>query len=444
MARSNKRREAPRRAEENEVKLEELVTIERLVPGGDGFARLADGRALFVSGALPGDQIQLESVESRGGYARATSFSLLSPSAERAPAPCPVAHECGGCDLMALNEESQGRYKLEILRQALRRTGGFSELPRELSLEQRERLGYRNRVRMRLRDGRLGFYARGSHRFVEIADCVVCSPELNAAIARVRALLSEHATTLSVFEELELRVFVGVKPTLCWWLAPKRRGLPPEVRALLQSLRAEFIVAVRRGQKLILGDERVQEVTLPNAVTLRLGPFDFSQVHWQINQAIIEQLLTGAERRGVKTFVDAYCGSGNFTLPLLKAGLKGHGVELNQDAIARAKQAAASQGLDPAAFVAMDAAVGLQRLFPSERSELLVLDPPRSGARQLIEALNESPPRWIFMCSCDPVTFARDLRMLVDRGYSLSEIAAYDMFPQTHHLEATAWLELAP
>jgi 23S rRNA (uracil1939-C5)-methyltransferase len=142
--------------------------------------------------------------------------------------------------------------------------------------------------------------------------------------------------------------------------------------------------------------------------------------------------------------MDLYCGSGNFSLPLMAAGLRGVGVESSQHSVSAATQAAREQELQ-GRFVTDDAGRYVSRAFGESRSvELIILDPPRSGVKQALAAMAQVASRHICMVSCDPVTFARDLRALSDAGFSVELLEAYDMFPQTHHVESLAWLTRVP
>ncbi len=166
----------------------------------------------------------------------------------------------------------------------------------------------------------------------------------------------------------------------------------------------------------------------------------FNQVNWAVNQLLVQALLDGAQRASALSFCDLYCGAGNFSLPLLARGLVGLGIESSRSAIAAAKRAAKEQALPSARFIAGDVRVELERLARTDRFDLVVLDPPRSGARDVLSELIRRGPRHIAYCACDPVTLARDLRSLCDAGYSLEQVMGFDMFPQTHHFETLAWL----
>ncbi|MEP7052504.1 MAG: methyltransferase domain-containing protein, partial [Pseudomonadota bacterium] len=185
------------------------------------------------------------------------------------------------------------------------------------------------------------------------------------------------------------------------------------------------------------GDQRFP---LPGGTTLRVPTGAFSQVNWAVNQQLVQALLDGAARVLARTFCDLYCGAGNFSLPLFARGLTGLGIEAAKFSVAAAKRAAKEQSLTSARFIAGDVRAELERLPRAGCFDLVVLDPPRSGAREVLPELLRRAPLHIAYCACDPVTLARDLRALCAAGYALEEVTGFDMFPHTHHFETLAWL----
>ena len=166
------------------------LDVEKLVPGGQGLARLPDGQVLFVRGAAPGDRIRLGSVEKQRGTLYAGDFELVRPSSERVTPECPVAASCGGCDLMHLSRESELAHKASMLRDALGRVAGVVTAPGPLATSG-DSVGYRSRVRFHVgRHGKLGFFARGTHQLVEVPGCQVADARINHALGTLRRLAS--------------------------------------------------------------------------------------------------------------------------------------------------------------------------------------------------------------------------------------------------------------
>lgn len=412
----------------------ELI-IDKLIPEGKALGRLADGRVVIAAGAVPGDRIALDVVSETKGLVTARSHRLLAPSALRIAPACALAERCGGCDWMMLSLAEQRRQKLSILREALLRTGKIDWGERELSLVAGERSeGYRCRVRLQVADGRIGFHHRGSHELVEPERCAVASDAVNAALARLRVLARRHARALDAYGWLEVREASDGSVSVLL-----SRGESPSAvdeRLWLEELGAAFDVAHVGGPA-----QGLQRFQLTDDTFMLSAPQGFVQVNWEVNRLLVAAVLSGAARRGVATFVDAYAGSGNFALPLLGRGLTGLAIESNSVAIQSARAAASAQGFDPSAFIVDDAAAHAGRLARrGQRFDLVLVDPPRAGLKTGLPALASISSGWLAMCSCNPVTLARDLRSLLDLGFELEELLAFDMFPQTHHIETLAWL----
>ncbi len=444
--------------------------IEKLVPGGEGMARLADGRVGFAWGVVPGDKIRPEILEERSSFLRAKRHLLVEAGRDRVQAPCAVHGRCGGCDWMQLAPEQQRHAKLSLVREALLRTGGFTPatLPK-LELERAgSDLGYRARVQLQVGPrGELGFFAARTHELVEISSCVVCDPRLQPLFTCLRE--TGTAAEWAQFERLELRV-ADAAPYLLVRAQPRlprsrnRRAAAAraaKLEPLFARLASKLLAA---GVTLVLaGSDRDstldQRWELADDLFLAAPAAAFTQVNWSVNRALIERVVQGASQRGLSRFLDLYCGAGNFSFPLARAGLSGVGVEVSRGAIQAAERnlaalrsrASALQSAQAPAwelrFVAGDVGPGLQELGDSRGFDLVLLDPPRSGAAAILPQIAERigagagpSPRYLCMCSCDPVTLARDLKQLTTLGFLIEELRAFDMFPHTHHVELLAWL----
>ena len=411
------------------------VVIDKLIPEGKALGRLADGRIVIATGAVPGDRIALEEVTERKGLVTARKHRLLAPSPQRITPVCELAERCGGCDWMALSVTEQRRHKVQILREALLRTGKIDWRERPIELVAGERAeGYRCRVRLQVGGGRIGFYHRGSHELVEPERCAVSSSAVNSALALLRELARRHPGALDAYAWLEVREASDGSVSVLL----QRREPRAEVdeRPWLEALRVSFRVGHVGGPA-----DGAQRFQLTDDTFMLSAPQGFVQVNWEVNRLLVARVLAGASSRGVATFVDAYAGSGNFALPLLGLGLGGLAIESNASAVESAREAAAAQGFEPAAFILGDAVAYAERLTrQAERFDLVLVDPPRAGLKEGLPSLARLAAGWLAMCSCNPVTLARDLRALLDLGFELESLEAFDMFPQTHHLETLAWL----
>jgi len=422
----------------NRSALTPVLTVEKLVPGGAGFCRLPDGRPAFVEGALPGDRVRIVTQRDKKSFVEATSFELVEPSSERIQAPCPVAEACGGCALMALPYPLQLRQKAELVVEALARTGGvrLPELPEVVTAG--EPLRYRLRVRLHVDErGNVGFFARRSQLLVEPPSCAVIATELGRVFDALRALPAAQKRALGAhFSSVDLRAVPddgGVELELL-----PREGKPasaPAVDALVTAL-AEH-ARVGSGAQRRSG---LRRYALPGGGFLRVPSGGFTQVNWDVNARLIAAVVDGATRRALRTFLDLYAGVGNFAVPLALAGLTGTAVELEHQATAALREALREQDLGRVKVLEGEVGAILARRGHELSAELVVLDPPRAGAKTALGPLVKLAPRAIAYVACDPVTLARDVRVLAADGYRLESVTCFDMFPQTHHVETLAWL----
>ncbi len=403
-----------------------IWTVERLVPGGDGLARCPDGRVAFVPGGLPGDRILPLRLRERPRHVHVLSWELVEPGPDRVEPPCPLGGRCGGCDWMCLAVPAQRRAKARLLEDALRRIGKLEAqvaAPEPIGPD----LGYRTRLRLHGDRGRLGLFERSSRRLVPLDACPVSAPPIEEALALLGRRLPRG---LPGVVDLELRTAPLGDPVIAVCTTDR---LPRIGRELLGRLAQDLPVVIDGTP---LGREPDQRWPLTDSLELRVPATGFVQVNLAVNRALVAAVVEGAHRRGARTFVDLYCGAGNFSLPLLVEGLTGVGVEASEDACRSADSGAREAGL-PGRFLAGDVPAVLPEL---DAPDLLVLDPPRTGARDALPAILALAPATVAYVSCDPATLARDLRELVAGGYDLEEVRAFDMFPHTHHVEALAWL----
>lgn len=394
-----------------------LWTIEKLVPGGAGLCRLVDGTIGFVEGAFPGETVKPLATIRKKDYARATRFELVTPSAERAEASCPVADACGGCDWMRLERAAELRYKASIVSEALERTGGvrLAAVPEVVTAG--GELGYRSRVRVHVdARGRVGFFARGTHTLVEVPGCPVAEPEVERGMKIVRSLAEETPRSMAALEAVEVR-------------AQGEGGL-------------EFFVLPREGADRASVEALLGRLGEHGRATISRASSEFSQVNRAVNAILVKRVVEGALARGTKRFLDLYAGAGNFGVPLAEAGMTGVLVESDATSATRARERAARDAPGKLDVVSRDVTRALGELSGRrERFDLVVLDPPRSGAKEALSGLVALEPGTIAYVACDPVTLARDARSLCAAGWRVRDVVCFDMFPKTHHVETLAWLE---
>lgn len=382
------------------------VRIERILPGGVGLAH-AEGRTLFVSLAAPGDlaRVRVESVRGRAAFA--SIVEVLEPSPARVEPPCPYFGRCGGCDFQQLSYEAQLKAKSEIIRDCLRRVAR-TEPPKEIEVvPSPEVWRYRSRARWQHDAVRrhLGYYERGSHRVCDVADCAVAAPPVAERLERLRASMLEG--TLPQASEFE--AVAGDEGV----------ALEPAVEPL---------------------DEREQSRRI-GGETYRFDAGCFFQINHTLLEPLVAEGLRGIAEGG-ETALDLYSGVGLFTLPLARRFRRVIAVEGNPASTAYARRNLADASLTNVRVETSSVGAWLeQHADELERADFVLLDPPRAGAEpEAVRGIISLKPAHISYVSCDPATLARDLRLLLDADYHLDSLRAFDMFPQTHHVETVVHL----
>ena len=414
----------------------ETVIIERIAPGGDGLGRLSGGKWVFVSRTAPGDHVELSNIENRKGVAHGELQSIVRKGPFRTDPACPISARCGGCNFIHLNLDGQRAAKIGILDDALRRVGNISFDSNKVGyIALGDGFGYRSRLRLHVgKDGTVGFLSTRSKSVVAVPSCLVAEPQLNCAIERLHKATESSRRLLRLCTGIELRS-ADREPSLMARLFAK-----PAVRLHVPSFQPLFpdsTVLVVAGSP--EDSQATQSFDLPGGVTSLVPACTFTQVHRAINSRLVEDVVKAATLRNLHSFVDAYAGAGNFTLPLLAAGLTGEAIDSEPAGITNARSVARDSGLPFAGFNVGDALAQLQVLVRNRRQfDLALLDPPRTGAKDILPTVRQLNPQYIAIVACDPVSLARDLKQVLSWGAELESLTIYDMFPQTHHMETLA------
>jgi 23S rRNA (uracil1939-C5)-methyltransferase len=417
------------------------VTIERILPGGLGLAH-AEGKTVMVALAAPGDRLRVHIEREKGTVSFASIVEIIEPSTQRIEPPCPYFGRCGGCDFQQMNYQAQLDAKVEIVKDCLHRIAKIENLPEVQITAAPNEWHYRSRAQWQIDVDRkeLGYYEGGSRQVCDVAECAVLVPELQNQLTRLR---QEMAEDLLPSDARYFRAVVG------------NEGV-----AVSASVRSP---TVREGQlhKILrtVGSE-----------TYTLNAESFFQTNIDLAPRLIEAAIGDASG---ETALELYCGVGLFTVPLARRFKKVIAVEDNAEAAEFARRNLAKASLTNTKVATADVARWLdlecggraqrRRRFGSDHRDsnqrgketeiqsavaagalqidFLLLDPPRTGAEsRVIDGILQIKPKRICYVSCDPATLARDLRKIIAGGYSLDSVAAFDMFPQTHHVETIAHL----
>ena len=405
--------------------------------GGSGVAR-EEGKVIFVKGGVPQDVLDVRIVKDKGSYAEAIIEDVITPSPERVEPVCEVFGTCGGCQLQNLGYESQLREKENVLRDALQRTGGFEDLSVEPIFPSRAEYAYRTRVRLAAwyyaGGWHVGYNIGGTRRKVGITSCPISDGPINSAIGRLSAVLSAFGEPRFPLEFVQISSD-GKDAHIS--LVPKSGKPPGSLNALAKHL-ARFPETEKvsiRGKS-----EAEFEFDLAGAKLLA-NPSVFTQSNPGVNEAIVRTALEWAGPAEGLSVLDLYSGIGNFSVPLAKTASKVVSVEINRFSSTLARKNAEINGLTNISFITSptgEAVTGL--LEKGETFDVVVLDPPREGAKEILEGIAALSGGKIIYVSCDPVTLSRDLKRLKELGWSPRRVKPFDMFPQTYHVESVTLL----
>ena len=456
----------------------DIVTLEIIDMGaeGEGIARL-EGYTLFVKDALVGDIIKacVMKTKKRFGYARL--LEILEPSPYRVEPKCPVAKQCGGCQLQHCSYEKQLLWKQEKVLNCLQRIGGFQDVAMEPILAMDKPFYYRNKAQFPVgvdKDGNLiaGFYASRTHSIIQNTDCVIQHPCNREIVETVLQFMRDYNIPaynekdhLGMVRHILTRVGVNTGEVMvCLVINGSFLPEAEELKNRLLSCRLtgkngnpELIMKsicininkektnVILGQKVkvIYGDGFIKDKI--GNIIYQISPLSFYQVNPEQTKKLYDTVLEFADLQGGEVVWDLYCGIGSISLFLAQKAAKVCGVEIVPEAIEDArKNAALNHFSNTEFFVGAAEEVVPEQYGKSEgrlKADVVTLDPPRKGCdEKLLETVVGMEPKRIVYVSCDPATLARDLRYLCDRGYEIQRVRACDMFGMGYHVETVCLL----
>ena len=407
-----------------------LGRVRDLGRGGDGVVE-TDRGIVFVPGVLPGERVRLTlSRKKKRGALRGQLLEVVEAAPERVESRCDLVARCGGCPLMILDDDAQRAHKAGVASWA---TG--IETPFE---GPGAAWGYRRRARMAFAGGRLGYRHQGRSSLLDVEACSVLEAPLGAALRIARRDLLPYLAGAG-----ELLIARGRSAPVLWIRSEDMQ--PSAVYTALEALVAKGELA---GAVLAVGGAAAASFGEPREWSeaqngedgedddgLWGAPFGFSQANSAVNAALVARVVDWAAPRGARV-IELYAGHGNLSVALAKSAASLVCIEQSAAAAAQCRENLSIRGLD-AKVIEADAAEGARR---QRQADLVVLDPPRTGARTALPAIVDLAPDRIVYVSCDPPTLRRDLGILRESGYSPRQAAAFDMFPHTAHLEIVVHL----
>ena len=418
------------------------VLIDSVAFKGYGVARI-DGKVVFVPYTVTGDEAWIEITEEKKRYSTARVIQVLKPSPGRVNPPCPYFGTCGGCQWQHIDYSIQAEQKKQILGETLKRLGGLKEIPSINVFSSPKPYDYRVRVQLKVKGKAMGYYQERSYQMVDVERCPISHPLVNRIIQGLR----DQLDALWRVKEVEINVSPEEgRGVLLLHPRSYDPGAEPFAKEFLRS--QPMLKGIAIAQK--VGYHRIGDPTLTfttplsqervkRELKLRISPGSFSQVNPEQNQELVQTVLQFSEVNQEDRVFDFYAGAGNLTLPLAMEAGEVLGIEENRMAFEDAQFNAERNGIKNCHFIhgrVEDAFSDWKR----ERPDLIVLDPPRTGCKTIVDQVVRLEPKKIIYVSCEPTTFARDLRLFSERGYSLQGLSLIDMFPQTYHMEVVGLL----
>ncbi|QYK65717.1 23S rRNA (uracil(1939)-C(5))-methyltransferase RlmD [Paenibacillus sp. S02] len=457
---------------------EAVIDIIGMNHDGEGVGRV-EGFTLFVPGALPGEKVRVKVLKTKKQYGYAKLLDIAQASPDRIAAPCAIYDQCGGCQIQHMSYEAQLSWKRQHVVDVLERIGKLSvagndgmsvDLSRVQGVVVHPTLGmsepwrYRNKAQVPIgvTEGGLvgGFYARGSHRIVDMNTCLIQDERNDEVVARVKEIgrmlgisayneetgrgLLRHVVVKTAFRTGEMMLVLVTNgrdiPHADAWIGSIREHIP-HVASICQNVNTKRTNVIFGDETRVLWGRDVIYDYIGN-VQFAISARSFYQVNPVQTEVLYSKTVEYAGLTGKETVIDAYCGIGTISLFLAQHADQVYGVEIVKEAIDDARSNALLNEMRNVKFE-----VGASEdVIPAWKeqgitADVIVVDPPRKGCDpRLLDTILEMKPERVVYVSCNPSTLARDLRILEDGGYSTVEVQPVDMFPHTVHVECVAML----
>lgn len=428
------------------------VTIESLDQEGRGIAH-ADGKVIFIEGALTGERVTYSSYRKKPHYENAHVAEILKPSFMRVEPKCAHFSVCGGCSMQHLEPRAQVAVKQRVLEDNLARIGKVKPetiLPpiygRPWGYRQRARLSVRHVLK---KDKTLvGFREKNGKYVADMQHCEILTPKI-ASLLPLLGKLNESFTARDIIPQIEVAVGEHVDVLVLRILQALSPSDEAAIRQFADTHKVQFWTQTKGPETATPFyplDTPPLSYSLPEfGITMSFAPTEFTQVNSDMNRLMVSRAMRLLDPQAGERIADFFCGLGNFTLPIARSGARVLGIEGSDALVRRALQGAEFNGLSGnTEFHAMN-------LFEMDEATLArfgkfdkwLIDPPRDGAIELVSAISPETAPWrIVYVSCNPATLARDANVLVNvHGYALKAAGVMNMFPQTSHVESIAVFE---
>ncbi|MBI5345457.1 MAG: class I SAM-dependent RNA methyltransferase [Deltaproteobacteria bacterium] len=426
--------------------MKRTIDITGLAYGGSGIGRI-NGKVVFVPFTAPGDRAEIEISSEKKGFTEGILKGLILPSPLRVEPRCASFGRCGGCALQHIAYPEQVRLKQGIFEETLKRIGGIKDVSYDPPAASPEEFFYRGRARFQVNGERIGFFGIKSRSIVEVSSCPVLDPLINETYSGIRSVLSTTGAVHGLFS-VEIGVSSLDKRTVAVFHLEKNAGFRREALfdgvPLLKGLEVRVSRQGKRGGRKVFEDGDTSLLYETHGMRYSVHASVFSQANLPVNGLIVQRALRYAGLKGGERVLDLFSGAGNLTLPFAMAASAATGIESDKEAVRDAEHNASVNSAHNARFIGESAAVWLKRNLKNlekESIDVVILDPPRGGDRDVAQILTRLRPGKTIYVSCSPPTLARDLSVLAKRGGRHFRASLFDMFPQTYHIEGIAVAE---
>ena len=407
-----------------------------------------DGKICFIEGALPGETVKVRMTEQKAQFAKGIVQTVITPSAQRIVPQCPVAGQCGGCQLHYVGANASLELKQQAISQLLAHQLKVTDLPWQPAIRGHD-VGYRRKARIGIwyekatKQFQVGFRKEHSHEILAVDACMVLSPVIAKVLPVLQSTLPKLAMA-SAITHAEVFDADGQAHLIIRHIKPLADA---DIALLRQSWPEAWWYGEAEPDQLLAWQPDTPEpsyvlnVPQANPLQLRFKAGDFIQVNAEVNQQMVQQAIEWLAPTPDDHILDLYCGIGNFSLALAAQGAKVFGLEGVPAMVKRARDNAAANGLRCCEFAHVDLHLPWPKApWNTNQYQKVLLDPARAGASGAVDEIAKLKSAQILYVSCNPTTFARDAKVLLAKGYRIAKIGVMDMFPYTSHLEIMALL----
>jgi 23S rRNA (uracil1939-C5)-methyltransferase len=397
-----------------------VITLEKLIYGGDALAHLPDGRAVFVPYGLPGERVEIRTTEGRGRSPIGEILRIVTASPDRVQPPCPYFTACGGCHYQHLSYPAQVQAKAAILAEQIRRAAPAVVQPDVKVIPSPLQYAYRNHVQFHLStEGALGFHRRASKEVIAVDACHLMEPGLAEVFPSLDfgPLPGVERVGLRVGSDGEVQVILEGSPDSL-----------PEVD--IEEMPVSVVHLSQAGRIVLAGGEALAIESTGRVYRVSAGAF--FQVNNRLAELLSAELVASLPLTGESRVLELYSGLGFFSTSLAARSGRFAAVESSPYACLDFEYNLAE--FDVELYEAP-----VERVLPAPPfdPDIIVADPPRSGlSKDALREILRLRPAWFAMISCDPATLGREAKILHQGGYRLRHLVMADMFPQTHHIES--------